>query len=71
MQLFIRDDDGAIVATYINGALLAGFDFDEQAFAFELFKLTFSLMGKVGGGAGAAGGVGFENLADVGEGGGP
>lgn len=44
MQLFIKDDEGNIIGTYMGGVLYSTFGVDKAALAFELYKLQFSLM---------------------------
>jgi len=57
VQLYIKEDDGSVVATYIDGNLYAHPRLNRRMLAFELFNLMIAM-------AGVGNGMGFENSVD-------
>lgn len=63
MQLWIQDDEGQLVASYINGELLANGFFDKDKYAFELWKLVNRLTSMSSDAGGAVG----QSLSEAGD----
>lgn len=48
MQVWVKKDDGTIIATYVNGKLNVGTMFDPDVLAYFLFKMQHELLSKGG-----------------------
>jgi hypothetical protein len=57
MEIWVKDNQGRLVATMVDGRLYGPIGFDTQRLAFELWQLSVKLVSVDGGSAG----FGFTN----------
>ncbi len=65
MQVWVKKDDGTIIATYVNGKLNVGTMFDPDVLAYHLFKMQHELLSR-GGGSTYGGALGAQRDDDFG-----